>query len=41
MSKDEAWQEVESAFSTVHQQMCGYNCSCDDLLEQVKEALYV
>jgi hypothetical protein len=41
MSKEEAWKEIESAFNTVCQQMCGFECSCEETLKQVKEVLYV
>ena len=41
MSKEEAWKQVCAAFNTVCQQMCGFNCTCDELLQEVKEALYV
>lgn len=41
MSKEQAWKEVESAFNTACQQMCGFECSCNEMLQQVKEALNV
>lgn len=41
MSKEDAWKEIESAFGTVHLQMCGLKCSCDETLQEVKEALNV
>ena len=41
MSKEQAWREVETAFFTLCQQMCGFECSCNETLRQVREALYV
>ncbi len=41
MSKDEAWKQIESAFNTQCQQMCGFECSCNEMLKQVKEVLCV
>jgi hypothetical protein len=42
MSKDEAWQECLDAFRLIHQDRCiELDCGCDELIEEVREAIYV
>ena len=44
MSKEEAWQECQDAFWTIHQDRCIVSlskCGCKEFIEKVKGALYV
>lgn len=42
MSKEEAWEECEDAFWTVHHDRCvSINCGCKEFIEKIKGVLYV
>ena len=41
MSKEEAWKDIEGAYLSLCQEMCGLKCNCDTKLAQIKEALNV
>jgi len=42
MSKDEAWEECLHALRMVHQDRCvKFDCGCEKIIKEIKEALYV